>query len=60
MLTDKLDIVGFDNVNIQLYRWTDRAGRALTKVQDGQVQTYGIVSVVGLIVAIFIFVVVAQ
>ena len=60
MLTDKLDIVGFDNVNIQLYRWTDRAGRALTKVQDGQVQTYGIVSVVGLIVAIAIFVVVAQ
>ena len=60
MLTDKLDIVGFDNVNIQLYRWTDRAGRALTKVQDGQVQTYGIVSVIGLIVAIVIFVVVAQ
>ncbi len=60
MLTDKLDIVGFDNVNIQLYRWTDRAGRALAKVQDGQVQTYGIVSVVGLIVAIAIFVVVAQ
>lgn len=60
MLTDKLDIVGFDNVNIQLYRWTDRAGRALAKVQDGQVQTYGIVSVVGLIVAIVIFVVVAQ
>ena len=60
MLTDKLDIVGFDNVNVQLYRWTDRAGRALAKVQDGQVQTYGIVSVVGLIVAIVIFVVVAQ
>ena len=60
MLTDKLDIVGFDNVNIQLYRWTDRAGRVLTKVQDGQVQTYGIVSVVGLILAIAIFVVVAQ
>ena len=60
MLTDKLDIVGFDNVNIQLYRWTDRAGRALTKVQDGQVQTYGIVSVVGLVIAIIVFVVVAQ
>ena len=59
-LADKLDISGLDNVNIQLYRWTDRAGRALTKVQDGQVQTYGIVSVVGLIVAIVIFVVVAQ
>lgn len=59
-LVDRLDISGFDNVNIQLYRWTDRAGRALAKVQDGQVQTYGIVSVVGLIVAIVIFVVVAQ
>ena len=60
MLADRLDVSGLDNVNIQLYRWTDRAGRALTKVQDGQVQTYGIVSVVGLIVAIVIFVVVAQ
>ena len=60
MLIDRLDISGFDNVNVQLYRWTDRAGRALAKVQDGQVQTYGIVSVVGLIVAIVIFVVVAQ
>ena len=59
-LVDRLDISGFDNVNVQLYRWTDRAGRALAKVQDGQVQTYGIVSVVGLIVAIVIFVVVAQ
>ena len=59
-LIDRLDISGFDNVNIQLYRWTDRVGRALAKVQDGQVQTYGIVSVVGLIVAIVIFVVVAQ
>ena len=59
-LVDRLDISGFDNVNIQIYRWTDRAGRAMTKVQDGQVQTYGIVSVVGLIVAIVIFVVVAQ
>ncbi len=59
-LVDRLDISGFDNVNIQLYRWTDRAGRALAKVQDGQVQTYGIVSIVGLIVAIVIFVVVAQ
>ncbi len=59
-LADRLDISGFDNVNIQIYRWTDRAGRAMTKVQDGQVQTYGVVSVVGLIVAIVIFVVVAQ
>ena len=59
-LVDRLDISGFDNVNIQLYRWTDRAGRALAKVQDGQVHTYGIVSVVGLIVAIVIFVMVAQ
>ena len=59
-LVDRLDISGFDNVNIQLYRWTDRAGRALAKAQDGQVQTYGIVSVVGLIVAIVIFVMVAQ
>ncbi len=59
-LADKVDISGFDNVNIQLYRWTDRAGRALTKIQDGQVQTYGIVSVVGLIIATIIFVVVAQ
>lgn len=59
-LVDRLDISGLDNVNVQLYRWTDRAGRALTKVQDGQVQTYGIVSVVGLILAIVIFVVVAQ
>ena len=59
-LVDRLDISGLDNVNIQVYRWTDRAGRALTKVQDGQVQTYGIVSVVGLIVAIAIFLVVAQ
>ena len=60
MLADRFDISGLDNVNIQLYRWTDRAGRALSKIQDGQVQTYGIVSVVGLIVAIVIFVVVAQ
>ena len=60
LLTDRFDISALDNVNIQLYRWTDRAGRALTKVQDGQVQTYGIVSVVGLIVAVVIFVVVAQ
>ncbi len=60
MLTDKLDIVAFDNVNVQIYRWTDRLGRALTKVQDGQVQTYGIVSVLGLIVAIVIFLAVAQ
>ena len=59
-LVDRLDISGLDNVNIQLYRWVDRSGRALAKVQDGQVQTYGIVSVVGLIVAIVIFVVVAQ
>ncbi len=59
-LVDRLDISGFDNVNVQLYRWTDRAGRALAKVQDGQVQTYGIVSLVGLILAIVIFVVVAQ
>ena len=36
-LVDRLDISGFDNVNVQLYRWTDRAGRALAKVQDGQV-----------------------
>ena len=59
-LVDRLDISGLDNVNVQLYRWTDRAGRALAKVQDGQVQTYGIVSLVGLILAIVIFVVVAQ
>ena len=59
-LIDRLDISGLDNVNVQLYRWIDRMGRALAKVQDGQVQTYGIVSVVGLIVAIVIFVVVAQ
>ena len=59
-LVDRLDISGLDNVNVQLYRWTDRAGRALAKVQDGQVQTYGIVSLVGLILAIAIFVVVAQ
>lgn len=59
-LVDRLDISGLDNVNVQLYRWTDRAGRALTKVQDGQIQTYGIVSLVGLILAIAIFVVVAQ
>ena len=58
-VVDRLDISGFDNVNIQLYRWIDRAGRALAKVQDGQVQTYGIVSVVGLIVAIVIFVLMA-
>ena len=59
-LVDRLDISGLDNVNVQLYRWTDRAGRALAKVQDGQVQTYGIVSLVGLILAIVIFVAVAQ
>ena len=59
-LVDRLDISGLDNVNVQLYRWTDRAGRALAKVQDGQVQTYGIVSLVGLILAIAIFVAVAQ
>ena len=59
-LVDRLDISGLDNVNVQLYRWTDRAGRALAKVQDGQIQTYGIVSLVGLILAIAIFVVVAQ
>ena len=59
-LVDRLDMSGLDNVNVQLYRWTDRAGRALAKVQDGQVQTYGIVSLVGLILAIVIFVVVAQ
>jgi NADH-quinone oxidoreductase subunit L len=57
-LVDRLDTSGFDNVNVQFYRWTDRAGRALAKVQDGQVQTYGIVSVLGLILAILIFVVV--
>ena len=60
MLADKLDIAAFDSVNIQIYRWTDRIGRTLTKAQDGQVQTYGIVSVFGLIVAIVIFLVVAQ
>ena len=59
-LVDRLDIAGLDNVNVQLYRWTDRAGRALAKAQDGQVQTYGIVSLVGLILAIVIFVAVAQ
>ena len=59
-LVDRLDISALDNVNVQLYRWTDRTGRALAKVQDGQIQTYGIVSLVGLILAIVIFVVVAQ
>ena len=59
-MVDRLDMSGLDNVNVQLYRWTDRAGRAIAKVQDGQVQTYGIVSLVGLILAIVIFVVVAQ
>ena len=59
-MVDRLDISGFDNINIQLYRWTDRAGRALAKVQDGQVQTYGIVTVVGLILAIGLFMVIAQ
>ncbi len=59
-MVDRLDISGLDNVNVQLYRWTDRTGRALAKVQDGQVQTYGIVSLVGLILTIVIFVVVAQ
>ena len=59
-MVDRLDISGLDNVNVQLYRWTDRTGRALAKVQDGQVQTYGIVSLVGLILTIVIFVVIAQ
>ncbi len=53
---DRLDINGFDNVNVQIYRWTSRVGRGIGQLQDGQVQTYGVVSVAGLIVAVVIFV----
>ncbi len=58
--TNKLDIAGLDNINVQLYRWVDRFGRGLGRLQDGQAQTYGLVSVIGLMVAIGIFVIVAQ
>ncbi len=53
---DRLDINGFDNVNVQIYRWTSRVGRGIGQLQDGQMQTYGVVSVAGLIVAVVIFV----
>ena len=49
---DKLDVSWLDNVNVLVYKWTDRVGRGLAQGQTGQLQVYGIVSVVGVAVAI--------
>ena len=49
---DKLDVSWLDNVNVLVYKWTDRVGRGLAQGQTGQLQIYGIVSVVGVAVAI--------
>ncbi len=56
---DKLDMNGFDNVNVQIYRWTSRVGKGIGQFQDGQVQTYGVVSVAGLIVAVILYVLIS-
>lgn len=54
---DKLDVSWLDNVNVLVYKWTDRVGRGLAQGQTGQLQIYGIVSVVGVAVAIAFYLV---
>lgn len=53
---DRLDMSWLDNVNVLVYKWTDRVGRGLAQGQTGQLQIYGIVSVVGVAVAIALYI----
>ena len=52
---DKIDASILDNVNIQVYRWINRFGKGLGRIQDGQAQTYGIVSIAGFILAVILY-----
>ena len=54
---DRFDVSWLDNVNVLVYKWTDRVGRGLAQGQTGQLQVYGIVSVVGVAVAIAFYLV---
>ena len=56
-LVDKVDTSWFDNVNVLVYRWTDRLGRGVTQAQTGQLQIYGIVSALGVGVALLFYLV---
>ncbi len=55
---DRIDASGLDNVNVQIYRWTSRLGRGITQLQDGQVQTYGIVSIAGIILTVALYLII--
>ena len=56
-LVDWIDANWLDNVNVLIYKWTDRVGRGLAQAQTGQLQIYGIVSVVGVVLAFLFYVV---
>ena len=56
-LVDKVDTSWFDNVNVLVYKWTDRVGRGIAQAQTGQLQIYGIVSVLGIAVALLFYLV---
>ena len=54
---DRMDTSWLDNLNVLVYKWTDRIGRGLTQAQTGQLQIYGIVSVIGVAIAVVFYVV---
>ena len=56
-LVDKADTSWFDNVNVLVYRWTDRLGRGVTQAQTGQLQIYGIISALGVGIALLFYLV---
>lgn len=58
-VVDRFDTSWLDNVNVLVYKWTDRLGRGLAQGQTGQLQVYGIVSVVGVAAAVILYVVLA-
>jgi NADH-quinone oxidoreductase subunit L len=52
---DRFDKSWLDNVNAQFSTWTVRAGRALAFAQNGKTQSYALVTAVGLIVAVAVY-----
>lgn len=56
-LVDKVDTSWFDNVNVLVYKWTDRLGRGIAQAQTGQLQIYGLVSVLGIGIALLFYLV---
>ena len=53
--TASFDKSWVDGVNVQIGSWSQRLGKALGFVQDGQLQTYGAVASAGLVVALAVF-----